>query len=203
MKRELTGITIFIFIIGIFALYLGLGIVNSGQDVSGTGGALGDELGTLGGLWTVFGGTLAFFGILCFPMALGFATMKEWGRKNGTFIVFLISALSVIAGLLVAYLEFMDSIIYFVLTVLAIICGQLLREKKTLFELGYGTRKRSEPIPTYRETKHVEKKVVMRYSKDAAKVEHRPMVKCGRCGTMNEPDKIHCKMCANKITGVD
>ena len=201
MKQGFAGLTIFMFIIGIFAIYLGLGIVNSGQDVSGTGGALGTELAALGGLWTIFGGVLAFFGILCFPMGLGFATMTEWGRKNGTFIVFLISAFSVIAGLLVAYLEFMDSIIYFVLTVLAIICGQLLREKKTLFELGYGTRKMSEPIPTYRETRHVDKKVVMRQSKYAPMVEHRPMVKCGRCGTMNEPDKAHCKMCANKLTG--
>lgn len=175
--------------------------MNAGEDVSGTGGALGDELAALGGLWTIFGAILAFLGILCFPLGLGFATFKEWGRKNGVFIVFLISAFSVIAGLIVAYLEFMDSIIYFVLTVLAIICGQLLREKKSLFEIGYGTRKRSEPMPTHREVKYVQHNVVIRQSKDAPRVEHRPMVKCGRCGTMNEPDKEHCKMCANKLTG--
>ncbi len=198
MKQGLTGLTIFMLIIGIFAIYLGLGIVNTGEDVSGTGGALGTELAALGGLWTIFGGVLAFLGILCIPMGLGFATMKEWGRKNGIFIVFLISALSVIAGLLVAYLEFMDSIIYFVLTVLALVCGQLLREKKTLFELGFATRKK-EIIPTYRETKHVQHNVVVRQSKDTPRVEHRPMVKCERCGTMNEPDKAHCKMCAKPL----
>ena len=195
MKQGLTGITIFMFIIGIFAIYLGMGIMNAGDDVL----ILGDELGALGGLWTIFGGVLAFLGILCFPMGLGFATMKEWGRKNGLVVVFLIAAICVIAGLLVAYLELMDSIIYFILTVLALICGQLLREKKTLFELGFATRKRTEPIPTYRETKHVEKKVVMRYSKDAANVQHKPMVKCERCGTMNESDKAHCKMCAKPL----
>ena len=195
MNRGLTGLTIFIIIIGILALYLGMGIVNTGDDVS----IVGDEMGTLSGLWTIFGGVLAFLGILCFPMGIGFATMKEWGRKNGTVAVFLIAAISVIAGFIVAYLDFMESIIYFVLTVLALICGQLLREKKSLFELGYGTRKSSEPMPTYREVRHVEQKVVIRQSKDAIKVEHKPMVKCARCGTRNEPDKIHCKMCAKPL----
>ena len=199
MNRGLTGLTIFMLIIGIFAIYLGMGIVNAGEEVSGTGGALRDEMAALGGLWTIFGGVLAFLGILCFPMGLGFATMKEWGRKNGLVAVFLIAAISVIAGLIVAYLDFMESIIYFILTVLAIICGQLLREKKSLFELGYGTRKRSEPMPTYREVRHVEQKVIIRQSKDAPRVEHKPMVKCGRCGTMNDSNRAHCKMCAREL----
>ena len=199
MKQGLTSITIFVFIIGIFAIYLGLGIMDFGGIVSGTGGAFGTELAALGGLWTTLGVVLTFLGILCFPMALGFATMKEWGRQNGVHAVFLIAGISVIAGFLVAYLDIMDSIIYFVLTVLAIICGQLLREKKNLFEIGFGTRKSSGPIPTHREVKHVQHNVVIRQSKYASKVEHRPMVKCRRCGTMNEPDKAHCKMCAKPL----
>ncbi|MCK5024188.1 MAG: hypothetical protein KAR56_01065 [Thermoplasmata archaeon] len=199
MKRGLTGLTIFTFIIGIFAIYLGLGIMDVGDIVSGTGGAFGNELAALGGLWTSLGAVLTFLGILCFPMALGFATMKEWGRQNSVHAVFLIAGISVIAGFLVAYLDFMDSIIYFVLTVLALICGQLLREKKNLFEIGYGSRKRTEPIPTYREMKHVQHNVTIRQSKDTVKVQHKPMVKCGRCGTMNDSDRTHCKMCANKL----
>lgn len=199
MKQGLTGITIFMFIIGIIAIYLGLGIVNTGEDVTDIGGAFGNEMAALGGLWTTLGVVLTFLGILCFPLGLGFGMFKEWGRQNGVHGVFLIAAISVIAGLLVAYLDFMGSIIYFVLTVLALICGQMLREKKILFEIGFGTRKRTEYIPTHREVRHVEHNVVIRQSKDAQKVEHRPMVKCGRCGTMNEADKGHCKMCAKPL----
>ena len=199
MKQGLTGITIFMFIIGIFAIYLGLGIVNAGEDVTDIGGAFGNEMAALGGLWTTLGVVLTFLGILCFPLGLGFVTMKEWGRQNGVHASFLIAAISVIAGFLVAYLDFIGSIIYFVLTVLAIICGQMLREKKSLFELGYATRKRTEAIPTHREIKHVQHNVTIRQSKDAPRVEHKPMIKCARCGTMNEPDKAHCKMCAKPL----
>jgi len=199
MKRGLTGLTIFTFIIGIFAIYLGLGIMNMGDDVSGTGGDFGSELAALGGLWFVLGAVLAFLGILAFPIGIGFATFKEWGRKNAVYIVFFIAGLCVVAGFIVAYLEFMESIVYFVLTGLALLCGQMLREKRTLFEIGYGTRKRSEPIPTHGEVRHVEKNVVMRYSKDSSRAQQKPMVKCGRCGTMNEPDKGSCKMCARPL----
>ncbi len=198
MKRGLTGLTIFTFIIGILAIYLGLGIMNSGGDVSNTGGAFSNELSTLGGLWTALGAALALLGILSFPMGLGFATMKEWGRKNGVFIVFFIAGVCVIAGFLVAYLDFMASIIYFVVTVLALICGQSLREKKTLFELGTGTRKLSAS-PTHRDVKRVEQNVVMRQSRDAPIVERKQMVKCARCNTVNDSDRTHCKMCAQEL----
>ena len=98
-----------------------------------------------------------------------------------------------------AYFDLMASIIYFVVTVLALVCGQMLREKKTLFELGAGTRKISQPAATYREVKRAQQKVVIRQSRDAPRVQHTAMVKCARCGTMNEADKTHCKMCANEL----
>lgn len=199
MKRGLAGLTIFMFIIGILAAYLGLGIIGTGNRVSGTGGAFGNELSVLGGLWSALGAVLALLGILCFPMGLGFITMREWGRKNGVFVVFLISAVSLVAGFLVAYFDIMGSIVYFILTVLAIICGQFLRERKTLFELGTGAHKGMGPAPTYREVRHVRQKVIMRQSRDAPRIEHRPMVKCERCGTMNDYDRTHCKMCGREL----
>ena len=199
MKRGPTGLTIFIFTIGIFAIYLGLGIMNMGDDVSDTGGTFGAEMAALGGLWTVLGMVLAILGVLIFPMGLGIVMVKEWGRKNGILIAFFIAGLCVIAGFIIAYYEFMESIIYFVLTGLALVCGQLLREQKAFFEMGTRTR-RYESIPTHGEVRHAQHNVVMRYSADAQKVEHKPMVKCGRCGTMNEPDKESCKMCARPLS---
>ena len=126
MKRGLTGLTIFTIIIGIIAIYLGMGIVSMGDDVSGTGGAFSNELSALGGLWTALGAVLILLGVLSFPMALGFMGMKEWGRKNSLLIVFFIAGVCVVAGFIVAYLDFMESIIYFVVTVLALICGQMV-----------------------------------------------------------------------------
>lgn len=201
MNRGPVGLTVFTFIIGSFAIYLGLGIMNVGGNVSDIGGAFGTELAALGGLWTALGAVLVLLGILSFPMGLGIAALKEWGRKNGVYVVFFIAGVCVVAGFMVAYFDLMASIIYFVLTVLALICGQMLREKKTLFEFGGGTRRSSEPASTYREVRQAQEKVLIRQS-DAARVQHKSMVKCTRCGTVNEADKSHCKMCANKLTGV-
>ncbi|MBA3045391.1 MAG: hypothetical protein KKH41_01090 [Candidatus Thermoplasmatota archaeon] len=199
MKRELLNLTVFIFIIGIFAIYLGLGIVTTGQDFSDTGGAFGSEMSVLGGFWSLLGMVLTFLGILCFPMGLGVAAVREWGRKNGAVIIFLISALCLMAGLIVAYFDIMESIIYFVLTVLAIICMQLLREIRTLFELGTGSRKRYEAAPTYREIEHIQKKKAIRYAKDAPRYEKTQTVKCRRCGTVNVQSKTHCMMCGKEL----
>ena len=44
MKQGLTGLTIFTVIIGILAIYLGLGIMNAMGDVSNTGGAFSDTV---------------------------------------------------------------------------------------------------------------------------------------------------------------
>jgi len=198
MKRGLAGLLVFVLIVGVFAIYLGMEIVSIGDEVSDTGGAFGNEMAALGGLWTVMGMVLAFLGILCFPLGLGIGMLKEWGRKNGVYTVFFIAAICVVAGMLIAYFDIMESIIYFVLTVLAIICGQMLREKKTLFELGAGSR-RMEAAPTYREVRHVQQKVVIRESKGAVITEKAPPVKCSRCGTVNESDRTHCKMCAREL----
>ena len=207
MNRSLSGTAVLIFTIGILAIYLGMGIMDAGNDVSNTGGAFGNEMAAIGGMWTSLGAVLTLLGILSFPAALGFLGLKEWGRKNGVVIVFLISALSIVAGFITIYFDFMSCIIYFILTVLALICGQLLREKKDLFELGSGTIKRTEPTPTYREVRHVKHNVIIRQSKESAlrqgsdhgRIQHGPMVKCSRCGTMNDADRTHCKMCANKL----
>ena len=202
MKRGLAGLVVFTMLIGVFALYLGMEIVSIGDEVSDTGGAVGNEMAALGGLWTAMGMVLAFLGILCFPLGLGIGMLKEWGRKNGVYMAFFIAAICVVAGMLIAYFDIMESIIYFVLTVLALICGQMLRERRNLYELGADSR-RMDAAPTFREVRHVEKKVVIRQSKDAVPMETAPPIKCSRCGTVNESNRERCKMCANTLTGVE
>ena len=43
MNRGPVGLTIFTFIIGIIAIYLGMGIMNVGDNVSDLGGAFGNN----------------------------------------------------------------------------------------------------------------------------------------------------------------
>jgi rubrerythrin len=103
------------------------------------------------------------------------------------------------AGLIVAYLDLMASAIYFVLTVLALICMQLLREKRDLFQMGTGSRGGYEAALTYREVKHVQKRKAMRYAKGAPSVEKTRTVKCQRCGSVNVGSKTHCMMCGKEL----
>ncbi len=198
MKRGIAGPMVLCIIVGISSIYLGFQIISIGDEVSQSGGMFQDTLDVLGGLWSIMGMVLVLLGVLCFPLGLGFSMMKEWGRKNGVYISFFIAAICTIAGFLVAYASLYDSIIYFVITVMAIILGQLFRERRGDFEQGSARRKR-ESMPTYREVRHVEKRVIMHRPSRVTDNTSRNMQKCQRCSTVNDPDRTHCKMCGKPL----
>jgi uncharacterized membrane protein YhaH (DUF805 family) len=198
MRRDLLNLAIFTFVIGIFAIYLGMEISTAEQVFSDEGGDYESIMEVMGSFWSILGMVLAFLGLLCFPLGAGVAALKDWGRKNGIVILFLISGLATIAGLITAYRNLMDAIIYFALLVLALICMQLLREKRALFELGTGSRGDYEGATDYKEVDAPASKAV-RYRMPASPHEKTRTVKCSRCGSVNVGDKTHCMMCGKEL----
>lgn len=198
MRRDLLNLAIFTFIIGIFAIYLGMEIAIAEQVFSDEGGDYESIMEVMGSFWSILGMVLAFLGLLCFPLGAGVAALKEWGRKNGIVILFLISGLATIAGLITAYRNLMDALIYFALVVLALICMQSLREKRTLFELGTGSMGNYEGATDYRETDAPVNKAI-RYRMPASHYEKTRTVKCSRCSSVNAGNRTHCIMCGKEL----
>ncbi|KYK30930.1 MAG: hypothetical protein AYK23_04285 [Candidatus Proteinoplasmatales archaeon SG8-5] len=181
--------------LGGYLLYAGSITAMSGLEIASTGGDFEDILETLGGFWQILGIVFVLLGILCFLIAFGLLTMREWGRKNGYLVHIIIAALGLIMGMITAFFDIPAALPSFAVVAVSGACFVFLwsRGTKDTFEFHGGIGKREAVI--------YKPNVVMRHKavRTAAPVIPANMRKCPNCDTVNPVKQDFCRMCGTEL----
>ncbi len=107
--------TVITFLVGIYIIYSGSNAVNAGYVISTAEGKYASIFAIFGTLWEFFGWLYMFLGLLCFVIGAGLLSLKEWARRNGVYMFWVIAILSFYHGVVLGFNDMTDGILPFMM----------------------------------------------------------------------------------------
>ena len=129
LPRGVKWAAVFTFLIGFYLIYSGSDAVNAGYAISITEGKFSSVFSIFGTLWEFFGWLYMFMGILCFVTGTGLLFAKEWARRNGVYMFWVIAIMSFYHGIVLGFYDLMDGILPFSMLGICVVMALKLRSQ--------------------------------------------------------------------------
>ena len=129
LPRGVKWAAVITFIVGIYLIYSGANAVNTGYDISTAEGEYSSILATFGTLWEFFGWFYIFLGLLCFVTGAGLLLLKEWARRNGVYLFWVIAVMSFYHGVVLGIYDPVDGILPFMMLGISVAMAVKLRSQ--------------------------------------------------------------------------
>ena len=115
LPRGVKWAAVITFLVGIYLVHSGYTAMNTGYVISIAEGKYSSIFAVFGTLWEFFGWVYMFLGLLCFVIGAGLLFVKEWARRNGVYIFWVIAILSFYHGIVLGFYDIADGIPSFIM----------------------------------------------------------------------------------------
>jgi len=115
LPRGVKWAAVITFLIGVYLIYSGSDAVNAGYVISTAEGKYASIFAIFGTLWEFFGWLYMFLGLLCFVIGAGLLFVKEWARRNGVYMFWVIAIMSFYHGVVLGFYDMADGILPFIM----------------------------------------------------------------------------------------